>query len=269
MSVWKLSAVGLLVASLASAQVGEEPAHSGEDPDAAAELAGDFVLDSPHGRNVVSLAVVGTLISGTVDFAGQPGLSLVGHCHGRYAHGTTVTDSALGEFEAQVEGDVLTFSIAYEGEQSPPVTFTRARGGAATKPGARSAPPEAAAPPQAAPAPAADAGDPRLIATWVYQSLITSGDSSLASEQLLILRADGTYAFVTGAAAGGGAGWSYDGGSGGNETERGRWRADDGVLHMQAHGGSWRRLGKYGMTEDGQTMRITYDGGGKRLWSRR
>jgi hypothetical protein len=27
-------------------------------------------------------------------------------------------------------------------------------------------------------------------------------------------------------------------------------------------------VGAYGMTDDGSTMRITYDGGGKKLWSR-
>jgi hypothetical protein len=262
----RLLVVGsLFAASLGSAQVGQEAPDVGEDPAAAADFAGDFSLDSEQGRNVVRLAVVGTVISGTIDFAGQPGLSLVGHCHGRYAHGSTLTSSALGEFEAQVEGDVLTLAIAFEGERSPPVAFRRARGGAAAQPGAPAAP----APPASEPAPSAAAGDPRLVGTWVHQSLITSGSASLASEDLLILRADGSYSSVTGAAAGGGAGWSYDGGSGGEETERGRWRARDRVLEVQGPDGGWVRVGTYGMTDDGQTMRITYEGGGRRLWSRR
>ena len=40
------------------------------------------------------------------------------------------------------------------------------------------------------------------------------------------------------------------------------------MLFLAGSEGPWRRIGRYGMTEDGQTMRITYDRGGRKLWSR-
>lgn len=90
----------------------------------------------------------------------------------------------------------------------------------------------------------------------------------MASEEFLAFAADGNYTFGTGRAVASGTDWSYDGGAG-DATERGQWRARDGVLFLLAASGQWTRLGKYGMTDDGTTMRITYDRGGRKLWSRR
>jgi hypothetical protein len=122
--------------------------------------------------------------------------------------------------------------------------------------------PDPAAPPGSA------AGDPRLVGTWVGQTLITSGDASMASEEYLIIRADGSYAYGRGRAVAGGAGWSAQGGGGG-PIESGQWRAQDSVLYVIQPDGQWGRVGRYGMTEDGQTMRIIYDRGGRKLWTRR
>jgi hypothetical protein len=98
--------------------------------------------------------------------------------------------------------------------------------------------------------------------------MISSGDASMTSEERLVFRAGGSYARGSGRAVAVGSGWSYDGGSGG-PGEQGRWRTEDGVLFLARADGAWRRIGRYGMTEDGRTMRITYDRGGRRLWSRR
>ena len=112
------------------------------------------------------------------------------------------------------------------------------------------------------------AGDNRLIGNWVHQNLITSGSASMASEEFLSFRADGSYLYGKGRSVAGGANWSYDGGSG-QGSENGRWRASDGVLYMLDLNGQWSRVGKFGFTEDLTTMRITYNSGGKKLWSRR
>ncbi|HWC03047.1 MAG TPA: hypothetical protein VHF87_09755 [Methylomirabilota bacterium] len=40
------------------------------------------------------------------------------------------------------------------------------------------------------------------------------------------------------------------------------------MLYLAGPSGQWQRVGRYGVTEDGQTMRITYDAGGRKLWSR-
>jgi hypothetical protein len=112
-------------------------------------------------------------------------------------------------------------------------------------------------------------GDNQLIGTWVYQSLITSGDASYASESFQTFHADGTYSYGKGSTVAGGGGWSYNGGNGDGDSENGYWRAQDGVIYTSSSNSQWYRIGKYGMTEDGSTMRITYDNGNKKLWSRR
>jgi hypothetical protein len=40
------------------------------------------------------------------------------------------------------------------------------------------------------------------------------------------------------------------------------------VLFVLGQNGQWARVGTYGMNDDGSTMRITYDGGGGKSWSR-
>lgn len=79
--------------------------------------------------------------------------------------------------------------------------------------------------------------------------------------------ADGSYFYGKGRSVAGGGNWSWDGGSS-EVSERGRWRARDGVLFVLGQNRQWARVGTYGMTDDGSTMRITYDGGGRKLWSR-
>jgi hypothetical protein len=66
----------------------------------------------------------------------------------------------------------------------------------------------------------------------------------------------------------GGAGWSAQG-SGVGPIESGQWRARDSILYVMQPDGQWGRVGRYGMTEDGLTMRIIYDRGGRKLWTRR
>jgi hypothetical protein len=120
--------------------------------------------------------------------------------------------------------------------------------------------------PGAGPSVPGGAGDMRVVGTWVGQTLITSGNASMASEEFLVFRADGSYAYGRGRAVASGSTWSAEGGGG--PIERGRWRAANSVLYLLQQDGQWRRIGRYGMTEDGRTMRITYDRGGRKLWTR-
>lgn len=110
-------------------------------------------------------------------------------------------------------------------------------------------------------------GDPRLVGQWVSQTVMVSGDASFASEQVIIATADGRFLTGPARAVAGGGGWSWNGGGGGGS--QGRWKAWDGVLFVAEAGGGWRRLGSYGITDDGQTMRIRYDAGGSKIWVRR
>jgi len=40
------------------------------------------------------------------------------------------------------------------------------------------------------------------------------------------------------------------------------------VLFVHGQNEQWARMGTYGMTDDGSTKRITYEGGGRKLWNR-
>lgn len=107
------------------------------------------------------------------------------------------------------------------------------------------------------------------MGAWDWQEVINSGDASFAQSEWLEFRADGTFAWGKGPAVAGGAGWSYDGGSASGAQMIGRWKAKGAVLFALGVDGKWVRVGAYGMTDDGPAMRVTYDGGGKRIWTRR
>ena len=102
----------------------------------------------------------------------------------------------------------------------------------------------------------------------MFDDVIVSGSASFASQEMLSIGADGSYALRRGRAAGGGSNWSFSGGGDG-QVERGRWRAQGGVLFVADASGRWTRVGTYGLTEDGRTMRVVHDGGGRRIWKRR
>lgn len=245
---------GWLLASLAHAQA---PAPPGE-------LPGTYAVETPRGNIVVRLDVVGGRVTGTLDVTGSRPLTLSGTALGRYARGTMSAGGDTGEFEALVEGDTLNMRVS-QGTESLPLTLQRVNASAAAPSPGPGPPPSP--PPDAGPPAPGQGGDPRMVGTWVGQTLITSGSASMASEEFLVFRADGSYSYGKGRSVAGGSGWSYEGGGG--PTENGRWRAEDSVFYVLQPDGQWGRVGRYGMTDDGQTMRIIYDKGGRKLWSRR
>ena len=225
------------------------------------DLTGTYAVQTPRGVMVVRIEVIGGRLAGTLDVPGTNTIALHGQALGRYARGTISSGVETGEFEALVEGDTLNLRLKTAAE-AVPIRLQR------INPGTAATPPGPAPAPSPGSAVQTGAGDPRLVGTWAGQTMISSGDASMTSEQLLVFHADGSYVYGQGRAVAGGSGWSYDGGAGGG-TERGRWRAEDGILYLAGQGGQWKRIGRYGMTDDGQTMRITYDAGGRKLWSRR
>jgi len=233
----------------------------------AAGLAGTFVTDAPGGRIVAKISIQGTRLTGIIDVAGSSTINLAGGVTGNYASGTATSNDGVGAFEAAVEGDTLQLTLSQKAGPNQqaatlPLVFQRASSDVAAQP--RSETPAQGA----KPSPQGGGGDQRLIGSWVSQNLVTSGAASMASEQFLVFGADGSYSYGKGRAVAGGADWSHDAGAGG-ETERGSWRAQAGLLYLLDQNGQWTRVGKYGLTEDGRTMMITYDRGGKKLWSRR
>ena len=228
-----------------------------------AGLPGTYVLEAGGGTSIARLEVTGSMLTGTIDVNGRSTLRLAGAAKGNLSRGTVVSSDGSGSYEAVVEGDVLTLRISQEdgpNQRAASVTFQFRRADAAVAAKPRAAPPTQAAQ-------GGGAGDPRLVGSWTAQELLGGGGASMAIEEHLMFRADGSYAYGKGRAVAGGADWSFDGGGGG-DVERGRWRAGDGVLFVLDPAGRWARIGTYGMTDDGSTMRITYDGGGRKLWSR-
>jgi hypothetical protein len=227
----------------------------------AGDLAGTYALLTQRGQMVVRIEVTGGQLTGTLDVPGSSTIALRGNALGRYARGTISSPVDTGEFEALVEGDTLALTLSQKA-QTVPVRLTRVDTSTAVTPPGKV--------PVLSPAPPVQSGasDMRLVGIWVGQTQISSGDASMASEEFLVFRADGSYTYGRGRAVAGGSGWSYDGGGDG-ATELGRWRTEDGVYYILGQNGQWKRVGRYGMTDDGQTLRIIYDAGGRKLWSRR
>ena len=228
----------------------------------AAGLTGTFSIQAETGVFVASLEERGSSLIGNIDLAGRGLLQLAGTVNGNRGRGTINASDGKATFEAEVDGDVLTLVISQpDGPRQRAgrgsFQFQRVEASSARQ-----------SPIAAVPGGSSAGGESKLVGNWVHQSLITSGSASMASEEFLSFRADGAYAYGKGRSVAGGANWSYDGGRG-QGGENGRWRASDGVLFMLDENGQWFRVGKYGFTEDLRTMRITYDRGGKKLWSRR
>lgn len=223
-----------------------------------AGLPGTYTLDAPGGTFTARIDAKGTALAGTIDLDGKPLLKLDGVVNGTYSRGTVASKDGSGQYEARVQGEVLQLLITQQAgpnqrAASLPMQFRRASAAAPAKPPAGTG--------------ATPVGDRRLIGHWLSQEILGGGDASLASEEHLVFQVDGNYAYGKGRTAGGGVDWSFDGSSGG-DVERGRWRAEKGVLYLRVPTGQWARVGTYGMTDDGNTMRIVYDGGGRKLWSR-
>lgn len=253
MRLLMLVVAGWLLVSLGHAQ---GPPSAQAPPD---DLTGTYALQTQLGPMVVKILVTGGRLTGSLDVPGSNTIALRGDALGRYARGTIASGVDTGEFEALIEGDTLVLRLTQR-DQAVPLRLQR------VDPGIAVAPPGPAPAPGPRPSAPAGEGDPRMVGTWVGQTSIRSGDASMTSEEFLVFRADGTYAYGRGRAVAGGSNWSYE--SGGGATERGRWRTENGIYYISGQDGQWKRIGKYGLTDDGQTMMITNNQGGKKLWSR-
>ena len=237
----------------------------------AQSLAGVWRADLATGSLTLRMEQRGATVSGVIESGGRIVANLSGTAQGDSARGAAASPEGEGSFEARATQDTLALILAQEAgprQQAArlPLEFRRVSLSAtpsATGPNGAGG----AARPTTRPASAAG-GDPRLIGRWSHQDVIVSSGASFASEQFLAFSDDGSVVYARGRAAGGGAGWSFDGGAGGG-GERGRWRASEGQLFLERPDGQWARVGRYGMTEDGRTLRIIDEGGARTLWSRR
>lgn len=116
--------------------------------------------------------------------------------------------------------------------------------------------------------PQAGAIDPRLVGTWINESVINSGGSNAASfgtTRSLTLGADGV-AEQWVQSAGGGSDWSF--GDGAAKLEfRARWFAKDGVVYAQLDGQTgFQPITRYRFADP---YLITENDGGRLNWRRR
>lgn len=223
----------------------------------AADLAGTYVLENRQGRIVAKLDVRGERLTGTLDVMGKVEMTLTGSVTGDSASGTIYSTDGAGTFEAMLHGDVLNLTLSQKDSPSRnaakvPMQLRRAD----------------TAPAIAAPvAPVDDAGgDRRLVGRWIYQDIVADSDVSFASEEHMAFDADGSYLYEKADTSAYDEDRSFDRGKRG-KVERARWRAQDGVLYVLRNG-DWIRIGKYSLSKDGRTMRIAYNAGNRKLWSR-
>ena len=216
-------------------------------------LAGVFVLETGALRITARVELHGERLTGVLEADGQTLMSLVGRSQGVQGSGTASSSDGDASFTMLVSGDVLDLELSQPegpGQRAATLPLRLTRAGASSESGG------------------AFPGDKRLIGRWSSQNIIVSGDASMASETLLLVRPDGTYALVRGGSVAGSSDWSFDGGPG-EGVEQGRWRTENQALFVMAQDGNWVSIGTYRMTEDGNTLRIVDERGDWTLWSRR
>ena len=228
------------------------------------ELPGTYTVETPRGNIVVRLDVARGRVTGTLDVTGSRTLS---RCRARGGRPVRARHDVLGGRHRRVRGPVegrRSTSGSPRGPRSLPLHASsgeRERGRAAADGVPRSPPPDVG-PPRAR---RAREGWPRRSPAALIRFQKRSTDES---EEFLVFRADGSYAYGKGRSVAGGSGWSFEGGGGG-PTETGAAGAPRTASSTcSSSDGQWGRVGRYGMTDDGQTMRIIYDRGGRKLWSR-
>jgi hypothetical protein len=106
------------------------------------------------------------------------------------------------------------------------------------------------------------------VGSWLHEDEFFSEDAGAPIDEFLEFHADGTYAYRKGQAATDEKKRSF-GASRKRKSESGRWRAGDGIISVRGDADEeWIPLGRYAMTEDQRTMRISYESGNRKLWIR-
>ena len=195
--------------------------------------------------SVLHLRQQGTVLSGDIDAGGYryvlQGNALGGRLTGK------VTDPQTGtvlDCSGALEGDRLTLNIQIRdpntgGTQPMQVQFARSS--------------SAGGPLQATPGMGADIGvrsamperDARLLGAWSYS------DAFGAGQYQLILQADGSYLYTTGAGNGG--------------YQRGQWKTQSGNLHIN-DGTGWRPYAGYYV--DGVSLLLKFADGNQQVWKK-
>jgi hypothetical protein len=225
----------------------------------AAALTGTYRFDSPQGPITATIEVRGNRLTGSIDFFGKASATLDGSVQSEsIASGSISSERGSGAFAAALHDDILELTLFQAGGPKPaaaPALSLRR-----TVPSAKG--------PDAAPEAEIEIGDKRLIGSWVYRDEFFSEEDSVTRNEYLELHADGTYVLGKSGAVPEGAGEPTRAGKG-RRPDSGRWRAEDGTLYFGNKGGAeWFPVGRYALKPDGRSMRISYERGNRKLWTR-
>lgn len=223
----------------------------------AATLTGTYRFDSPQGPITATIEVHGGRLTGSIDFFGKSAATLDGNVQSEnIASGSVSSGQGSGAFAAALHDDTLELTL-FQAKGSkpatPPLVLRRI-----VPEGERAVAPDAVI----------EIGDKRLVGRWTYRDEFFSEEDSVARNEYLELHADGTYVLGRSGDMQDGAGESTRAGKA-RKPESGRWRAEDGVLYfMVTRGVDWMPVGRYLLKADGRSMRISYERGNRKLWTR-
>jgi hypothetical protein len=225
----------------------------------AAALTGTYRFDSPQGPITATIEVRGSRLTGSIDFFGKSHATLDGSVQSEsIASGSISFERGNGAFAAVLHDDTLELTLFQAGGPKPAATPSLSL--RRTVPTAKSQ--------DVVPEAGIEIGDKRLIGSWVYRDEFFSEEDAVARNEYLELHADGTYVLGKSGSVPEGVGEPPRAGQA-RKPESGHWRAEDGTLYFGNKGGvEWFAVGRYAMKADGRSMRISYERGNRKLWTR-
>lgn len=226
-------------------------------PAFSAAMSGTYRFDSPRGPITATIEVRGSRLTGSIDFFGQSSATLEGSVQSESsASGALSFGRGSGAFAATLYDDTLALTLFQAGgpkPATPPMVLRRivpAEKGPAVEEAAIAI------------------IDQRLIGSWVYHDEFFSEEGSAARNEYLEFHADGTCLLDNGEEVTEGDGESARPGKA-PKPRSGRWRTEDGVLYTRNNGSAdWVRIGRYAFRDQGRSMRISYERGNRKLWTR-
>jgi hypothetical protein len=221
----------------------------------ASSFDGDYIGQIQGTTTSLRLATQGNVLSGNANAAGYiynlSGTVQGNHCAGQLQD--PQNGAAMG-FEAALEGDTLTLSIAFPdlyagGFNNVTLQFQRRTAGSQNTA-------------------EVDDGttdqshlDPILLGEWMRSQSMSGGGIAVVTQERLRINPDGTFLMYDSKAVG------PTGTIQGSETLAGRWRTVQGIIHVKVSGQpNWLPYGRY--IVQGGSLMFTLADGTRELWQR-
>jgi hypothetical protein len=224
----------------------------------AAAISGTYRIESPQGAITAIIEVHGNELTGSVDFMGKSSATLSGSLQNEnIASGSVTSQQGTGAFAAKIRDDMLELTLfqggAAKSPAPPPLLLRRMTPVITNAPAAE---------------PAIEPGDKRLIGSWVYRDEYFGEEDSAPRNEYLEFRADGSYSLGRSGDAMEGSRTAFAARKM-RKPETGSWRTEDSELYVKGKGSEdWIHVGRYSMKADGRSMRISYEQGNRKLWTR-